>query len=502
MAKPPAASELREAQSVKLREDDVYNLQRQKRAQRVNNEMYFRIHPELRQMVSSFVSALLQDKPDDVHLYAEQFFTNPELAHSLGLVGWSRPDSPSQTAPPLEEDEFEADELSPEIEGSTGMDAVDLESMLIGLFQEADADGSGALDAEEFAQVMETASLGLSKREVQSLLAEIDENSDNSISYSEFVPLAVEVIQTMRLKQRYDMHAADVGEELRYAAALVVNMEPEAFASAVLKAEEKLGKGEGVLSKAQVKALLKQPAFGLSKAQAAAAAAAVAYDEHGNVPVDTLAATLYEIVITAVADALAQQNLGEVGAQIADTLAIYDKGDTGFLDKKVVRTALMQGFPFMTTVQVTSLLAAEDAPINAEGKLAWKAYLPKLEACIKAFGDPEAIRERAELAVRAEFQPSELMSVKDREKFDTMLAELFREADADGNGMLDKEEFRQMLKKTDLGLTSIEAEELFMMFDHDSNKMVSLNEFTDLAYTVLANLARERKIQDVMTMSE
>ena len=37
----------------------------------------------------------LADRPDDVALYAEQFFTNPELAHSLGYQGWSRPVTPS-----------------------------------------------------------------------------------------------------------------------------------------------------------------------------------------------------------------------------------------------------------------------------------------------------------------------------------------------------------------------------------------------------------------------
>ena len=76
--------------AVRLTEKAQAALQRQKRAQRVNNEHYFRVHPELRTMISAFISSLLKDKPEDVHEYAERFFTNPELAHSLGLPPISR----------------------------------------------------------------------------------------------------------------------------------------------------------------------------------------------------------------------------------------------------------------------------------------------------------------------------------------------------------------------------------------------------------------------------
>ena len=61
---------------------------------------------------------------------------------------------------------------------------------------------------------MQTASLGLSGASLL-LLAEADENSDGQITYQEFVPLAVEVIQTMRLKARYDEVEEEINEELR-----------------------------------------------------------------------------------------------------------------------------------------------------------------------------------------------------------------------------------------------------------------------------------------------
>ena len=188
-----AASEAKVMGEVKLTIKAQAELKRQKRAQRINNEKYFRVHPELREMTSAFISALLVDKPDDVHLYAEQFFTNPELAHTLGKQGWSRPVSPEPDYLPAMEEEFDAEELDPGISGATGDDVVDLEQLLISLFKEADKDGSGSLDLAEFEELMTTANLGLSKQELKMILADIDEDQNAQISYSEFVPLAVEV---------------------------------------------------------------------------------------------------------------------------------------------------------------------------------------------------------------------------------------------------------------------------------------------------------------------
>ena len=73
-------------------------LNQQKRTARITNEQFFRCHPELRTMTSAFMATLLREKPDDVPAFAARFFTNPDLAHELGLEGWSRPETPFKTS--------------------------------------------------------------------------------------------------------------------------------------------------------------------------------------------------------------------------------------------------------------------------------------------------------------------------------------------------------------------------------------------------------------------
>jgi len=480
---------------IKLAQAKQVDLNRQKRSHRVNNEAYFRMHPELRQMVAAFTSALLARKPPDVALFAEEYFTDPELPHKLGLVGWSRPDSPEPLEADLPDDDYDEMDLNPELSGTTEMDINELEKVLIGLFKEADADNSGTLDQAEFAEVMATADLGLSKSALKTLLAEADENNDGVVTYAEFVPLAVEVIQTMRLKQRYQYLEADITEEHRFTAEQIVGLDASQFAAFVRDASARLGTG-GALTKSQLKALLKQPALGLSKQQANTAAIEMPADADGSVSVDSLVEGLYEVVIKVVADVLARQNLGEVGDMIVAILEFYDKESVGYLDKKVVKSALLQAFPFVTKLQLTSLIA--EAPIDAEGMLAWKEFLPKLTAYIKAYADPEATRERFEMAQRAEFAPVEMMGQMDKKKFDEKLGNLFRQADADNSGTLDAAEFHACVDGMDLGLSHGDIRELMEYFDADGDNTISIDEFLEVGYTVLAQLAREKKIFEEM----
>lgn len=475
-------------------------LSRQKKATRVNNEHYFRMHPELRTMVAAFTSALLRDKPDDVHLYAEKFFTNKDLARELGLSGWSRPATP-EPEPEPEEEFYDDDELNPEMGGTTDFDPVELEAMLVDMFKEADQDGNGTLDMAEFAKLMATANLGLSKAELDMLLAEADENTDGNVSYAEFVPLAVEIVQVMMVKKRYEDFEEDVKEEYRDAAAMIISVSPEEVEAALVKAAAAVGQG-GSMSKAQLKAMLKQPTFGLSKQQVNSAVAAITFGADGTVDSNALGPQLYDILLNTVATALQVQNLGHTGEMLENLFKGYDKEDTGFIDAKVFKDGLLRCFSFLSRVQVNALIADPAAPYNDQGQIGWREYMPKLATLIDAAGDPSAIAERAELSARAEFQPVELMNGQDKAAFEGKLKQLFVEADMDGNGSLDVHEFTRCLQQSDLGLTMGDIQYLLEEADADGDALISYEEFVALAYDALANLSREKAIMQALDAAD
>merc|ERR1719487_355288 len=75
-------------------------------------------------------------------------------------------------------------------------------------------DGNGYLDPQEFKALM----MDLQKRmdfppdEVYRFLSEADMNSDGMIEYEEFIPLALQIIQGMYAKKRFEQHMADVDQ--------------------------------------------------------------------------------------------------------------------------------------------------------------------------------------------------------------------------------------------------------------------------------------------------
>jgi len=500
--------------SVGLSSETASQLQREKREQRINNEMYFRAHPELRTMLSSFVSTLLRERPDDANLFAEKFFTDPELAHKLGLSGWSRPvtpDAPTEDALDGEGGEemlaadgeyYDDDELNPEVGGTTQMGTLDLEGLLIDLFKEADKDGSGTLDPSEFAELMATASLGLSANELKLLLAESDYDSDGKVSYAEFVPLAVEIIQTMRLKERMEEYNEEMNDELRFAAGQIIAMSPEEVEALVRDAAARSEAGE-TLTRAQVKALLKSPVLGISRQQTSAAVAKLAFDvKEGTISVEVLATALYEVLLEVVAHALAMQNLGALGEELERILAQHDKEASGALDLHVFKKVLAEAYPYLTRTQVNAICGDASAPISEEGKLAWREFLPQLTTLLKAMGDPSAIAERAEMVARAEITPVQLLTETDRAKVEEMLKANFAEADKDGNGFLDGDEFTACLRGADLGLSHADIAMLLEEFDTDGDRRINLAEFTQLAYDVIAGMTRERTLIEAINAAD
>lgn len=75
-----------------------------------------------------------------------------------------------------------------------GMNRDELDGVLRAVFERCDADGSGYLDRREFAKALKSAELGLSKKEINLLLSEVDFNDDGVVEYAEFVPVCFEIL--------------------------------------------------------------------------------------------------------------------------------------------------------------------------------------------------------------------------------------------------------------------------------------------------------------------
>ncbi|GAQ80608.1 troponin C [Klebsormidium nitens] len=75
-----------------------------------------------------------------------------------------------------------------------GMPRAELEAMMRGVFRAADVNGDRRLDRKEFKNCLRHADVGLTRQEINLLLAKADRNGDGSISYEEFLPLCFNIL--------------------------------------------------------------------------------------------------------------------------------------------------------------------------------------------------------------------------------------------------------------------------------------------------------------------
>merc|ERR1712072_1154299 len=75
-----------------------------------------------------------------------------------------------------------------------GMDKDQYKQMLLSYFRAHDVDNSGFLSRKEFKECMKNADLGLTRQEINALMAEIDVDGDDNISLEEFDSIFFEML--------------------------------------------------------------------------------------------------------------------------------------------------------------------------------------------------------------------------------------------------------------------------------------------------------------------
>lgn len=96
------------------------------------------------------------------------------------------------------EEEAAADEMEAQFEAEDfflrGMTADDLEAIMTKIFKDHDEDGNGSLDRKEFKACLNSADLGLTRKEINMLLSEADEDGNGVVDYEEFIPLCFKIL--------------------------------------------------------------------------------------------------------------------------------------------------------------------------------------------------------------------------------------------------------------------------------------------------------------------
>ena len=73
---------------------------------------------------------------------------------------------------------------------------------------------------------------------------------------------------------------------------------------------------------------------------------------------------------------------------------------------------------------------------------------------------------------------------------------VFREADADGNGVLDVKEFKECIRGLDLDLSDAEINQLRRIADYNDDGEIDYEEFVNFGYDELHRIRRNRYLSN------
>lgn len=132
-----------------------------------------------------------------------------------------------------------------------GMQREELTDMVGYIFERMDQDGSGTLNKQEFVAALTSMELGLTRREINTVMFQIDQDADGNVSYREFVPFAFDLLQKLT--------------SLRLLETELENDELAQYLTDLLKAKDT--EMTGMLYANDIRDLLHQAMLGLSRMQ-------------------------------------------------------------------------------------------------------------------------------------------------------------------------------------------------------------------------------------------
>ena len=397
-------------------------------------------------------------------------------------------------------------DCSEHVSSSEFDDAYDLQEMLLNMFHEADIDGNGMLSHDEFLALMEDADLGLSDSERQIIFSEIDEDDDTEINYEEFMPVAIDLIQSFQAR-RYAKRVQNSIDERIEEETLRVLKGPE-VAEAVKMANALFSEADPrrsmTLSRPEFRRCLKHPGVQLTRGEQAMLLASVPVDAFGKVLYKKFDDIVYKIKFSTI-----KHNIFEAEASVTEKLLLelcrdqeklsmdpdYDRDDpvySGHVTNKQLRSAVLSDPSVgLTRLQLNSIIS--DAEI-VDSMVDYFKFIPLAAKTIDKMHDPSVVAAKTTLLAKGLSGQAQAMNGKTEADLGRELNELFDLYDTDKSGSLDPTEFACCMEALELSLTKGQVDVLLVTADKDKNGIVDRNEFMDFTFAHLVPLMKDRRL--------
>ncbi|KAF5832445.1 radial spoke protein 7 [Dunaliella salina] len=464
----------------------------------------FTIPSEFPALLKGFTREVLRTQPEDIYAFGTQYFTELLAVNGVEGTDGSEPTPPS-TAHVNQSHQHtpRQDQLQQSQHGgqNAGVSALDITQMSP---QEVESFILGA--------ALSCADLIVYLVQLRQILAEADENEDNVIQYREFLPIMVDVLQSLKAKQeakamQEESELAVRGEADTYLLHGLPKEEMQSQLLDVLKRGDH--EGTGCLSYSDFKELLKTSGLGLTRKDINLILSQL---DGGDVAYEEVVPKALEHMISLIKDEIVMsgilQSQDSMQGMLLSHFKAHDPEGSGLLSLHSVKNVLKDlSFQVLglSTLQLMSIIS--QAPTTQEGMVQYIQFVPIATAMISHMYGADNMKLRLQ-AIRevAAGGGIQALSQMDIAGLRQLLEEAFTSVDTDGSGQLALDQVVEVL--SNVGTLQVEGDgsqrfsdahmrTMFAAIDVDESGYVDWYELVNFICDAIEHLEREAYIEQV-----
>lgn len=437
-------------------------------------------------LLKDFAREVLRAQPDNIYEFGAKYFA--ELVDDRGFEGEDEPVDIAQ------------------------LNSAEISELVFNLFVRYDRDQNGVLDRKEFRNVLSSSRLALTNKQIVKIMSELDEDNDGKLSYTEFLPFTVELLQTMHAKQEMEMAREREEEAARgevedfllhgMPRAELENMMREIFQRSDVDQS-------GSLSRKEFRECLKAAELGLTRKEVNAILSEVDENNDGEVSYEEFIPICFNILVERFKDEVMSnqvlQSSDQLEQELVATMSQYDEAGSGKLPQKLIKRILEDmsyQFLGLSTFQVLAVLSEEQP--DAEGLMDIAKFAQTAAGMIYTMIDLSGQNLRvAAVEHLSQTEGANFLRGLSVDDVKSLLRKAFEDADADNSGTLTPDEIGSVLRALgeDLPLQERDINAILSAIDDDENGVVDYLELVNFVYDLLDHLDREDYIRQYQNTS-
>jgi len=433
----------------------------------------YTVPTEFPSLLKSFTREVLRAQPSDVYEFGAEYFS--ELLAQAAAA---------QAA---------------EASGVKRLSPAELSELLTQIFHDADADGSGALNPTEFKEVLKMADLGLPDKEVKRVMAEADFNDDGEVSYEEFIPLAVDLVQSMYAKMEADAAKKADEDDAREEAKnyLLHGMTKEQVESVMMEIFSKSdADGNGQLSVQEFQKCCKDADIGLTRKEINILMHQCDVDGDGFISYEEFIPLCFEMLTEILKDELLaeKRTSTELEEYLKEVFAEADHQGTGLLSPSQLKEVIRGADFGLSRLQIHSVLSAGD--FDEDGLCDYGKFAQTAAELIYRMLDADMQMERAEAIQALTVGGTDFSIVHGYGEGDVhaILLNELKAKDTGSIGVLSYSDVQVVLSSSQLGLEQQEVQALLTSGEQDASGMINYESMASYAFYILQYMAQNASV--------